>query len=100
MNIIVRRKHHSDTTTIGEMHVDGVFQCYTCEDIEREIKVPGKTAIPKGTYDVIINMSNRFKRKMPLLLNVPNFAGVRIHPGNTAEDTEGCIFFFEKIKYF
>lgn len=91
MKIVVRRLHHSDTTTIGEMQVDGVFQCYTCEDIERELKVPGKTAIPKGTYDVIINMSNRFKRLMPLLQNVPNFSGVRIHPGNTAEDTEGCI---------
>ena len=91
MNILVKRLHHTNKSVVGEMFVDGVFQCYTCEDIEREVKVAGKTAIPKGTYNVIINMSNRFKRQMPLLENVPNFAGVRIHPGNTAEDTEGCI---------
>ncbi|MBC7748915.1 MAG: hypothetical protein H7Z76_10135 [Methylotenera sp.] len=93
MKIEVKRLHHTEKSTIGEVYVNGVFECYSCEDIEREgeSKVAGKTAIPKGTYDVIINMSNRFQRQMPLLLNVPNFAGVRIHPGNTAQDTEGCI---------
>ena len=93
MKIVVRRLHRTNTSTIGEMYVDGKFQCYTCEDKEREdqVKVPGKTAIPKGTYDVIINMSTRFQRLMPLVQDVPNFTGVRIHPGNTAEDTEGCI---------
>lgn len=91
MKIVVRRIHKTNNSIVGEMYVDGKFQCYTLEDIEREVKVAGKTAIPKGTYDVIINMSTRFQRSMPLLLNVPNFAGVRIHPGNTAEHTEGCI---------
>jgi hypothetical protein len=103
MNILVERKHRTAKSTIGELSIDGKFECYTCEDYDRdhnrdgdlddagEKKVYGKTAIPSGTYDVIINMSNRFKRKMPLLLNVPNFAGVRIHPGNTAEHTEGCL---------
>ena len=62
------------------------------EDTVREgPKIAGKTAIPYGTYNVIITPSNRFKRYLPLLENVPNFTGVRIHPGNTSEDTEGCL---------
>jgi hypothetical protein len=71
--------------------VDGIFECFTLEDAERPVKIKAETAIPKGTYKVIINESNRFKRLLPLLLNVPNFEGVRIHSGNTNHDTEGCI---------
>ena len=91
MKITVKRIHRTDISTIGELYIDGVFECYTLEDIEREVKIKSETAIPKGTYKVIINQSNRFKRLLPLLLNVPNFEGVRIHSGNTNHDTEGCI---------
>jgi len=91
MQITIKRLHKTDTSTIGELLIDGVFECYTLEDVEREVKIKAETAIPKGTYKVIINQSNRFKRLMPLLLNVPNFEGVRIHAGNTNHDTEGCI---------
>ncbi len=79
--------------TIGALYVDDDFECWTCEDTVREpgMKVHGQTAIPYGSYRVDITQSNRFKRPLPLLLNVPNFQGIRIHPGNTAADTEGCI---------
>jgi hypothetical protein len=96
MKLTVVRKEFSETTTIGEMFVDGVFQCYTLEDTVRNLKsakdkIYGKTAIPAGTYKVTITDSARFKRKLPLVNDVPFFEGIRIHPGNTAADTDGCI---------
>jgi len=91
MKLTVKRIHRTESSTIGELYVDGVFECYTLEDIERDVKIKSETAIPKGTYKVIVTMSNRFKRLLPLLMNVPNFEGVRIHAGNTNHDTEGCI---------
>lgn len=91
MLITIKRLYKTDTSTIGELSIDGVFECFTLEDKEREVKIKSETAIPKGTYKVIINQSNRFKRLLPLLINVPNFEGVRIHSGNSNHDTEGCI---------
>lgn len=79
--------------TLGKLFVDGDFDCYTVEDGVRPDgqKIHGKTAIPEGRYRVVVSRSPRFGRDLPLLENVPNFEGVRIHPGNTADDTEGCI---------
>jgi hypothetical protein len=91
MVITVKRLYKTDNSTIGELLIDGIFECFTLEDKERLMKIKGETAIPKGTYKVIINESNRFKRLLPLLINVPNFEGVRIHSGNSNHDTEGCI---------
>jgi len=91
MIITIKRLYRSENSTIGEMTVDGKWECYTLEDKERDVKIKSETAIPKGTYKVIINQSNRFKKLLPLLLKVPNFEGVRIHPGNSNHDTEGCI---------
>lgn len=103
MELKVIRKTFTDISTIGELSVNGKFFCYTLEDKVRdsnndgdlldkgEEKVYGKTAIPKGKYEVIINYSERFKQQMPLLLNVPGFEGIRIHIGNKSEDTHGCL---------
>lgn len=93
MRIEVRREILDSRSAIGRMFINGQFECYTLEDTVRTpgVKIPGQTAIPAGTYDVTINYSNRFARRMPQLLNVPNFDGIRIHSGNTDADTEGCI---------
>jgi len=91
MELQIKRTEFSEESTIGELSVNGVFECYTLEDKVRPVKIAGKTAIPSGRYEVIINFSQRFQKQLPLLLNVPNYEGVRIHSGNTAANTEGCI---------
>ncbi len=91
MKLLLKRIALRDTYTIGKLYIDGQFFSETLEDAVRETKVYGETAIDKGTYKVIVTLSPRFKRYLPLLLNVPKFEGVRIHRGNTAADTHGCI---------
>lgn len=91
MNLTLIRNKSSDKSTIGRMLIDGVFQCWTLEDVVRPVKIAHETAIPAGTYQVVITESNRFKRRLPLLVGVPGFDGIRIHPGNCAADTDGCI---------
>lgn len=91
MDLNVKRVEFSEESTIGELSIGGQFECYTLEDKVRPVKIKGKTAIPAGRYEVIINFSQRFQRQLPLLLKVPDFEGVRIHPGNTAANTEGCL---------
>lgn len=91
MNLKLVRRTLTEQSTIGTLSINGVFECLTLEDRVRPVKIHGATAIPAGIYEVAITFSDRFKKPLPLLLNVPNFSGIRIHPGNTAEDTEGCI---------
>ena len=92
MLIEVKRFEFKYTHTIGKLYIDGVYECYTLEDVVRNgSKVIGKTAIPTGEYKVIIDASTRFKQDMPHILDVPNFTGVRIHSGKTSAHTEGCI---------
>ena len=85
------RGPQSTKCIIGKLYWDDRFICYTLEDVARPVKIMHETCIPKGTYKIIVNMSNRFKKLMPLLLDVPGFEGIRIHCGNTDKDTSGCI---------
>lgn len=103
MELTLTRKWFSEKSTIGILSVNNKFFCNTLEDIDRnldssmseqeiaKIKVKGITAIPTGRYEVAMTFSERFQQYMPLLLNVKGFAGIRMHVGNTSEDTEGCI---------
>lgn len=92
--LVIKREPSTKTSTPGIMYRrdDGVdkFLCYTLEDVVRDLKIPRVTAIPAGTYDLKISMSTRFKKDLPIVLDVPEFTGVRIHGGNTHENTEGC----------
>ena len=95
MTILLKRIAPRDTYTIGKLYIDGQYICDTCEDkvrdLSKEKKVYGETAIPYGTYKVSWTYSPKFKKYMPLIEDVPQFNGVRIHSGNTAKDSLGCI---------
>lgn len=91
MKLLLERTWCGAKCTIGALSIGGAYECFTLEDVVRPEKIAGETAIPAGSYNVVITPSNRFKRDLPLIENVPGFEGVRIHPGNTAADTDGCI---------
>lgn len=100
MELYLRRFYFTEKATVGRLVAPRLpvdsgrdVLCHTLEDTFRKdgTKVPGKTCIPLGRYEVRITWSPRFKEEMPLLLNVPNFSGIRIHPGNIPEHTDGCI---------
>lgn len=103
MEIVVTRRWKGKNSTLSTIVVDGVAHHFCLEDTDREltqdmtpadiakVKVAGRTAIPAGRYQVVITYSNRFRKKLPLLLDVPGFAGIRIHSGNRHVDTEGCL---------
>ncbi len=99
MDIFLQRTVFNETETIGELYIGDEFECYTLEDKVRELpwlpvsawKIKGETAIPCGDYEVDVTWSPRFQQQMPILKSVSGYSGVRIHPGNTHEHTEGCI---------
>ncbi|HXU39403.1 MAG TPA: DUF5675 family protein [Blastocatellia bacterium] len=91
MQLQLIRNVFTDNSTIGKLSVNDVFECFTLEDKVRPVKIKGETAIPAGTYEVAVTFSNKFQKFLPLLLSVPNFDGIRIHPGNFPKDTLGCI---------
>jgi len=100
MELLLERILLTEKRTVGQIFVmdknypTGQFWfCYTMEDTVREpfVKIPKETAIQSGRYEVVVSFSERFKKYLPLLLDVPHFTGIRIHGGNTEKDTEGCI---------
>lgn len=103
MKLKLVRKYRKENYTIGKLYVDGVYFCDTIEDKDRglddamglaEIMIKkryGETAIPYGTYKVEITYSPKYKKLMPEIKNVKGFSGIRIHSGNTAKDTLGCL---------
>lgn len=91
MNLRVIREPSTVAATLGILLIDGVFTCWTLEDVVREVKIPGETAIPAGRYDVRLSLSQRFQKVLPEVLAVPGFTGIRIHAGNTQADTHGCL---------
>lgn len=113
MKLLLKRIAKKDKYTIGNLYIDGEWFCNTLEDTDRsltqdmsleeikKIKVYGQTAIPTGTYKINMNVispkfKNRFWAKpyngmIPRLENVPGYEGILIHPGNSAEDSIGCI---------
>lgn len=97
MTLKLLRKTEGDTFTEGILYIDDVFECYTVEDKDRHLedgyaeKVNALTAIPRGTYPIDITMSNRFKKELIAVDDVPGYTGIRIHTGNSSIDTEGCI---------
>lgn len=110
MKLELKRHFLGESYTIGSLSIDGKKFCDTLEDKVRDLnktgvfdgdekKVYADTAIPYGTYNVVVDYSPKFKRELPRLQNVKHFEGILIHRGNTAEDSAGCILVGEnKVK--
>lgn len=98
-DFILTRIQLDPDVTIGQLTINGRAICWMLEDPVREIegrpveewKIKGQTAIPRGRYKIERTFSNRFQYTTPQLMDVPGFTGIRIHTGNTAADTEGCL---------
>jgi hypothetical protein len=99
MKLRLHRFEYGSNYTIGRLYSDDNYVCYVLEDRVREVegrpvtewKVPNETAIPRGTYKVIIDFSPHFQRDLPHILDVPGYENIRIHSGNSDKDTEGCL---------
>ena len=102
MELTLTRTEKTKDYTMGRLEIDGEHFCDTLEpawrDLKKKHKVKGRTAIPEGRYPVVITWSPKFGQWLPLLLHVPLFEGIRIHAGNTAADTAGCILVGENRK--
>lgn len=109
MRILVNRDISDSEATLSQVFVMDdlgriVYRCFGCEDEYREIKVPGETRIPAGTYNVGVRKEGGFHarysqdrrvrdihRGMLHIQNVPNFQWILIHIGNFEKDTDGCL---------
>ena len=103
MRLTLIRRYNKPNYCIGDLYIDGVWFSNVLEDTDRglddlmpledikKMKVKGETAIPTGIYQVLLTYSPKYKKIMPLINNVKGYSGIRIHSGNTAKDTEGCL---------
>ena len=96
MKLTLQRYLFAEDYTMGLLFIDGVYFCDTIEDKYRgqnlsKTKVANETCIPYGVYTIKITYSPKYKKNMPQILDVPYFSGVRIHSGNTAKDSSGCV---------
>lgn len=103
IKLLIKRIAKKPNYTIGKLYIDDKYYCDTLEDTDRGLKqtdnlvsikshkIYGKTAIPTGEYFINLTYSPKFKRILPVIQNVKGYEGIRIHSGNTADDTEGCI---------
>jgi hypothetical protein len=98
MKLVLQRTKEINNAVIGELSINDKFFCYTLEDKIRTVKIKHQTCIPAGTYKILLTLSQRFKTVLPILLNVPNFEGIRIHAGNTVADTSGCLLIGSAVK--
>jgi len=99
MELKLVRKIFNENSVEGNLYIDGKWFCNTIEDKVRaepgewkaSCKVQDKTAIPYGTYPVLVTWSNRFKRQLTGIFNVPDFEGIRIHNGTSEKSSSGCV---------
>jgi len=102
MNMLLKRVRHGKNSTLSELYLDGLFQCYVLEDRIRDHKIKGQTCIPAGNYCLGINywggMNTAYKKRFPdmhqgmiEIRDVPAFSNIYIHIGNTHADTAGCL---------
>ena len=108
MLLTVKRTNFTEESTIGELFIDGKFFCYTLEDKDRGLtdsmslaeiklrKIFGITCIPYGKYKVVLSMSPKFGKILPEIQGVKGYSGIRIHTGNTAKDSLGCLLVGKK----
>lgn len=109
MELTLIRNDFLPDRTFGKLYVDGEYWCDTLEDRDRNLydymsaeeikqkKVYGETCIPYGTYMIKMTYSIKFEKELPQILNVPGFAGVRIHNGSFPEHSLGCVLIGRRL---
>ena len=114
MELVIDRKWKKQNYTISNLTIDGEWFCNVLEDTDRNLddsmsiekikslKKPSITAIPRGTYEVSLDITSpKYSKipfykelcngKLPRLLYVKGFDGILIHAGNTDKDSSGCL---------
>lgn len=85
----IKRFLHELDSTAGMWTIEDKFHCWVLEDEERTVKVKGETAIPSGIYEIVLEVSPKFGL-VPTIKNVKDFTSIRVHGGNTDDNTDGC----------